>query len=71
VESPHVADGADGFGTWGVVANILNKQLRRADEGLFSSFGVRRGTTQLKNRLVKLKNGLKGHGLSPLLLNFV
>jgi hypothetical protein len=41
---PQVADGGDTLQVWRVAANILNKQLRAADKGWSSSFGVGRGT---------------------------
>jgi len=37
---PRVADGGNGLQIWTVASNILNKQLRTADKGRFSSFGV-------------------------------
>jgi hypothetical protein len=37
---PQVADGEDGFQIWRVAANILNKQLRKADKGWSSILGV-------------------------------
>jgi hypothetical protein len=35
-----VADGGDGLQIWRVAANILNTQLRPADDGWSSSLGV-------------------------------
>jgi hypothetical protein len=40
---PHVTDGGDTLQFWKVAVNILNKQLRRAHKGWFSSLGVGRG----------------------------
>jgi hypothetical protein len=40
--SPRVADGGDGLQVWRVGANVLNKQLRRADKWWSSSLGVGR-----------------------------
>jgi hypothetical protein len=37
-----VADGGYGLQIWKTVANILNKQLRKADQEWFSSLGVGR-----------------------------
>jgi hypothetical protein len=40
---PQVANESDGLQIWRVVANILNKQPRVADEGFASVLGVERG----------------------------
>jgi len=42
VARPQVVDGGDGLQIWRVVANILNKQSKRADRSWSSSFGVGR-----------------------------
>jgi hypothetical protein len=37
---PNIVDGGEGFQTWRVAANILNKQLWTAENGWFSSLEV-------------------------------
>jgi len=44
IPRPRVADGRDGLQTWSVIANVLNKQPRTADEGWSSSLGFGLGT---------------------------
>jgi hypothetical protein len=40
---PQVADGGDTLQFWREAANILNKQPRSTDKGLYPSFGFGRG----------------------------
>jgi hypothetical protein len=64
---PQVADRGDCFHIWRVAANILNKQQRTADSGLYSSFGVRRGantpTIKRNVRYQKLHTASEHDGL--------
>jgi hypothetical protein len=43
ITRPQVADGGDVLQIWRVVANILNKQSRKAGKGWYFSLGVERG----------------------------
>jgi len=43
IACPRAADGGDGLQIWRIAVNVLNKQLRTADKGDSSSFGVGRG----------------------------
>jgi hypothetical protein len=55
--------GGDGLQIWRMVANILNKQLRIADKGLYSSLGVEHGANNaLPKKIILLRNVTKGLG---------
>jgi len=45
MQHPRVVDGGDNLQIWRVVANILNKQSRTAENEWFSSLGFGRGAT--------------------------
>jgi hypothetical protein len=61
---PQVEDGGDALQIRRVVANILNKQSRIADNGSFCSFEVGRGHTNSSPLKINLlRNVTKGLGL--------
>jgi hypothetical protein len=59
-----VADRGDGLQIWRVPANVLNKQSRTADKGLYSSLGVRLGANNpYRKNQITLRN--IRHSLGP------
>jgi hypothetical protein len=51
---PQVADGEDGLQIWREAAKLLNKQLRTADRGWFSTLGIGLGVTTPTVKLLNL-----------------
>jgi hypothetical protein len=54
---PQVADGGDGLQIWRVTTNILNKHLRKADDGWSSSLDIERGSNNSSaQQTISLRN---------------